>query len=87
MVVGVGKSKMDSLPFMHLSLGEIELRFINRYKDMWPAAINVLGSGEVINLNDLVTHEFELEHAITALETCADRSSGSIKIHVVDSAP
>jgi L-iditol 2-dehydrogenase len=86
-VVGVGRSKMDNLPFMHLSLGEIELKFINRYKDMWPAAINVLDDGEIMKLDDLVTHQFELGKAVAALETCADRSSGSIKIHVVDDSP
>ncbi|KPI45823.1 L-arabinitol 4-dehydrogenase [Cyphellophora attinorum] len=83
-VVGVGKDRMDNLPFMHLSLSEIQLRFINRYKDMWPAAINLLGEGQVINLDDLVSHQFDLSQAIEAMETCADRASKSIKIHVVD---
>ena len=31
MVVGVGKSVIHNLPFMHLSLAEIKLLFINRY--------------------------------------------------------
>ncbi|KEF59181.1 uncharacterized protein A1O9_04025 [Exophiala aquamarina CBS 119918] len=83
-VVGVGKSKMDNLPFMHLSLGEIDLKFINRYKDMWPAAINLLGDGRIMDLDGLVTHQFELERAIEAMETCADRTSGSIKVQIVD---
>lgn len=83
-VVGVGRSKMDNLPFMHLSLGEIQLKFINRYRDMWPAAINLMGEGKVMGLDDLVTHQFGLEQAIEAMETCADRTSGSIKVHIVD---
>ena len=84
MVVGVGRSKMDNLPFMHLSLAEIGLRFINRYRDMWPAAINVLADGRVMDLDELVTHTFPLENAVEAMSTCADRSSGSIKVQIVD---
>lgn len=84
MVIGVGKSKMNNLPFMHMSLAEIQLKFINRYRDTWPAAMNVLGKGRVLNLDPLVTHTFGLESAVEAMDTCADRSSGSIKIHIVD---
>lgn len=84
MVIGVGRSKMNNLPFMHMSLGEIQLKFINRYRDTWPAAMNVLGEGRVLNLDELVTHTFELERAVDAMETCADRSLGSIKVHIVD---
>ena len=83
-VVGVGRTKMDNLPFMHLSLGEIQMKFINRYRDMWPAAISLLGEGKVMDLDELVTHNFQLEYAVEAMKTCADRTSGSIKIHIVD---
>lgn len=85
MVVGVGKNKMNNLPFMHLSLAEIQLRFINRYRDMWPAAMNVLADGKIMDLDQLVTHTFDLERAVEAMETCANRSSRSIKVHIVDS--
>ena len=84
MVVGVGRSKMDGLPFMHLSLAEIELRFINRYRDMWPAAINVLGEGKVLNLDDLVTHTYALEKAVEAMEACSDKTRGGVKVQIVD---
>ncbi|KAI1361839.1 GroES-like protein [Xylaria arbuscula] len=83
MVIGVGRPVMNHIPFMHLSLAEIDLKFINRYRDTWPAAINCL-SGEVMNLNKLVTHKFPLEKAIEAFELCADASSLSIKVHIVD---
>lgn len=84
MVVGVGRSVMHNLPFMHLSLAEIELKFINRYNDTWPAGINALSSGGVLDLDALVTHTFPLEKAPEAMEFSADRSKGSIKIQIVD---
>ena len=83
MVIGVGKSTMDHLPFMHLSLAEIQLKFINRYRDTWPAAINVL-SGGILNLDRLVTHTFPLEEAVDGLTLAADVSKGSIKVQILD---
>jgi L-iditol 2-dehydrogenase len=84
MVVGVGRSIMNNLPFMHLSLAEIELKFINRYSDTWPAGIRALTNGRVLNLDALVTHTFPLERAVDALQVCADRTKQSIKIQIVD---
>lgn len=84
MVVGVGRSIMNNLPFMHLSLAEIELKFINRYSDTWPAGMKALTDGQVLNLDALVTHTFPLDRAVEAMELCADRSRKSIKVHIVD---
>ncbi|KAK2768597.1 hypothetical protein FQN54_000453 [Arachnomyces sp. PD_36] len=82
-VIGVGKSVMNNLPFMHLSMAEINLKFINRYRDTWPAGISAL-SGGVLDLDRLVTHRFPLERAVEALELCSDITKGSIKVQVVD---
>ncbi|KAI1099067.1 sorbitol dehydrogenase [Jackrogersella minutella] len=83
MVIGVGRPVMNNIPFMHLSLAEIDLKFINRYRDTWPAAIQCM-SGGILDLNKLVTHKFPLEKAIDAFELCADVRNGSIKVHIVD---
>ncbi|KAK5121458.1 hypothetical protein LTR85_005291 [Meristemomyces frigidus] len=84
MVVGVGRSIMNNIPFMHLSLAEIDLRFINRYSDTWPAGINALANSNVMNLDALVTHTFPLEHAVEAMELCADPKQLSVKVQIVD---
>lgn len=84
MVVGVGRSIMNNLPFMHLSLAEIDLQFINRYRDTWPAGIGALTNHQVLNLDTLVTHSFPLHKAVDALELAADRLSGSIKVQIFD---
>ncbi|CAI7614287.1 hypothetical protein N7533_013350 [Penicillium manginii] len=83
MVIGVGKAIMNNLPFMHISLAEIDLRFINRYRDTWPPAIQCL-SGGILDLKRLVSHVFPLEKAEDALHLCADTRNGSIKVLVVD---
>ncbi|OIW31453.1 putative alcohol dehydrogenase [Coniochaeta ligniaria NRRL 30616] len=82
-VIGVGKAIMNNLPFMHISLAEIDLRFINRYRDTWPAGINCLAGG-ILDLKKLVSHKFPLEGALEAMELCSDLSKGSIKVHIVD---
>ncbi|KAL2862391.1 putative alcohol dehydrogenase [Aspergillus lucknowensis] len=84
-VIGVGKATMNNLPFMHLSLAEIDLKFINRYRDTWPPAIACL-SGGILDLKPLVSHCFPLERANEALELCANRDRPSIKVTIVDEA-
>ncbi|RDW84322.1 hypothetical protein BP6252_01912 [Coleophoma cylindrospora] len=83
MVIGVGKDVMNNLPFMHISLSEINLKFINRYTDTWPAGISAL-SGGILDLDMLVTHTFPLEEAKEAMQLCSDVTKGSIKVQVVD---
>ncbi|KAF2119602.1 sorbitol dehydrogenase-like protein [Lophiotrema nucula] len=85
MVIGVGRSIMNNLPFMHLSLAEIDLKFINRYRDTWPAGLQCLGGG-ILDLKPLVTHTYPLEKALDALHTCSDLSNGSIKVQIIDEA-
>lgn len=85
MVVGVGKSIMNNVPFMHLSLAEIDLKFINRYRDTWPAAINCMKGG-IVDLNAMVTHKIPLERAVEAFELQTDPTQFSIKIHITDDA-
>jgi L-iditol 2-dehydrogenase len=62
---------------------QIDLRFINRYRDTWPAGLQCL-EGSILDLKPLVSHTFPLEQALNALHTCADLSNGSIKVQVVD---
>ncbi|PGH27448.1 hypothetical protein AJ80_00927 [Polytolypa hystricis UAMH7299] len=83
MVIGVGKAIMNNLPFMHISLAEVKLLFINRYRDTWPAAIACLKGG-ILDLKKLVSHTFPLEKAKDALELSSDPRNGSIKVLVVD---
>jgi L-iditol 2-dehydrogenase len=80
-LLAIPRTRRNSLSNLcHL---QINLKFINRYADTWPAGISAL-SGGILNLDKLVTHTFPLEEAVSAMELCADISKGSIKVHVVD---
>ncbi|KAG9634124.1 sorbitol dehydrogenase, partial [Aureobasidium melanogenum] len=83
MVIGVGRPVVNNIPFMHMSLGEINLKFINRYTDTWPAGIAAV-KGKLMDLKPLVSHVFALEKAVDAMHICADLSQGSIKVQIVD---
>ncbi|KAF7545600.1 hypothetical protein G7Z17_g9050 [Cylindrodendrum hubeiense] len=83
MVIGVGKSVMNNLPFMHLSLAEIDLRFINRYRDTWPAGIACIEGG-LVDVKKLVSHIFPLEKALEGLTLSSDPRNGCIKVQIVD---
>lgn len=79
-VIGVGKNEM-TLPFMRLSVREIDLQFQYRYSNTWPRAIRLVQSG-IIDMKKLVTHRFRLEDAVKAFETAADAKTGAIKVQI-----
>lgn len=62
---------------------QIDLKFINRYRDTWPVGLQCL-SGGIIDLKPLVSHTYPLEKALDALHMCGDLSKGSIKVQIVD---
>ncbi|EAT83116.1 hypothetical protein SNOG_09851 [Parastagonospora nodorum SN15] len=61
----------------------IDLKFINRYRDTWPAGLQCLAGG-ILDLKPLVSHTYPLEKAVDALHICSDLSNGSIKVQIVD---
>lgn len=79
-MIGVGK-EFQNLPFMHLSVNEIDLKFQHRYNNTWPKAIRLVSAG-LIDLKPLVTHRFQLEDAVEAFEVASDISRGSIKVQI-----
>ncbi|TVY46631.1 L-arabinitol 4-dehydrogenase [Lachnellula occidentalis] len=79
-VIGVGKNEM-TIPFMRLSVREIDLQFQYRYCNTWPRAIRLVQSG-LIDMKKLVTHRYQLEDAISAFATAADPKTGAIKVQI-----
>lgn len=83
-ILGVSsKNELDGFPFMVLSFGEVQVRFINRYNASWPPVINLIASGKV-DAKKLVTHHFNLDNAVDAFKTVADPKITSIKVMVED---
>lgn len=79
-IIGVGKNEM-TIPFMRLSVMEIDLQYQYRYCNTWPKAIRLV-QDEVINLDRLVTHRFNMSDAINAFKTAADPKTGAIKVQI-----
>ncbi|KAG7895319.1 hypothetical protein KL936_000027 [Ogataea polymorpha] len=83
MVIGVGRDIINNFPFMHLSLGEVDVKFINRYHQSWPAVIRLISDG-IIDVQQFVTHRFPLEKADEAIKLSSDPRNGSIKVIIED---
>jgi len=81
-VIGVGR-EFQSVPFMHLSAHEIDLKYQYRYAEQYPKAIRLVAAG-LIDVKPLVTHRFTLADALDAFEVAADYSKGSIKVQIID---
>lgn len=81
-VVGVGKD-FQNIPFMHLSVNEITMKFQYRYANTWPKCIRLL-KDKLIEVDHLVTHRFNIEDSQRAFETSADVKSGAIKVMILD---
>ncbi|CUM63860.1 uncharacterized protein PRCAT00001448001 [Priceomyces carsonii] len=82
-LIGVGKDTINNFPFMHLSLAEIDVKFINRYHDSWPIVIKLMDQG-IIDVRPLITHRFSLSESITAMNVASDPSVHSIKVIIED---
>ncbi|KAK9378050.1 chaperonin 10-like protein [Kockiozyma suomiensis] len=82
--IGVGAST-QSIPFMILSVNEIEVKFQYRYANQWPKAIRLVNAGLLDGIEKIITHRFALEEAVTAFETSGNPKSGSVKVMILDS--
>lgn len=83
LVIGVGSDEIDHFPFMHLSLAEIDVKFINRYHDSWSAVINLIAN-KVISVDKLVTHRFPIERAVDAFNAIITPEANSVKVLIED---
>jgi L-iditol 2-dehydrogenase len=77
------RSVVSTVSEEKLIVGQVNLKFINRYRDTWPAGIAALEGG-ILNVKPLVSHTFPLEKALDAMSLCSDVSQGSIKVQVID---
>ncbi|RLP82894.1 L-idonate 5-dehydrogenase [Mycetocola lacteus] len=77
--------QVGNLPTGNVSVGlgalvsrEIDYRGTYRFAGEFDRAIELLAGG--LNVEPLLTHEFDLDDALAAFETAADRSTGSSKV-------
>lgn len=68
-MVGLGGEKLDDLDNNLLSVKELDVRWVFRYRNVYPMAINAVSSG-IINLKSIVSHSFKFEETDVAYATC-----------------
>jgi L-iditol 2-dehydrogenase len=65
-MVGMSKEDEIALPLSQLNRLELTIALVNRYRDTWPTAIQLVSSGRV-DVKPLVTHRFSLDQTAEAL--------------------
>lgn len=81
-IIGVGKN-FQTIPFMHASFREIDIRFQFRYHETYPKAISLVSEG-LIDLKPLVTHRFTLDQAKEAFEAASTPAAKAVKVQLLD---
>ncbi|KAH7886898.1 chaperonin 10-like protein [Phlebopus sp. FC_14] len=70
MLVGMG-SRNVTLPLSAAALREVDIQGSFRYANTYPAAISLLASGKLKNIENLITHRVKLQDAARAFELLA----------------
>lgn len=67
MLVGMGTRNI-TLPLSAAALREVDIQGSFRYCNTYPAALALLGSGKLPNLESLITHRFPLDQSAQAFD-------------------
>jgi Threonine dehydrogenase and related Zn-dependent dehydrogenases len=70
MLIGMGSENV-MLPISAAALREVDIRSCFRYANTYPAALALLASGKLENVDKLVTHRFTLAETASAFELLA----------------
>lgn len=81
-LIGAGRN-FQTIPFMHLSVNEIQLNFQFRYVNTWPVGFRMLNA-KMIDFSPLVTNKFPLERGDEAVQFVSESHQGVIKVMIVD---
>lgn len=88
MLVGMG-SRNVMLPLSAAALREVDIHGSFRYANTYPAALALLASGKLENVERLITHRFALEDSARAFELLSkgkdDQGNMVLKVMIGDS--
>jgi L-iditol 2-dehydrogenase len=70
MLVGMGAPRL-TVPLAAATIREVDVLGSFRYANTYPAALSLLASGKLRNIEKLITHRFALKDAVRAFETLA----------------
>ena len=68
-IVGLGADRVDGFNTSMMSVKELTVKSIFRYRNLYPTAINAIADGR-INVGAIVSHRFKFDDTIEAFATC-----------------
>ena len=77
-LVGISAQEEISYNFAQIMDKEATIKSVFRYKNIYPKAIAAVSSG-AIEVKDIVTHEFDLEHIQEAYEEAVNNKTDLVK--------
>ena len=80
-VVGLGDNSDYTLPMVELAVKELDIKGIFRYVYTYPAAINLLASGEV-DVEAMITHHFPMAELLKGFEYAEKGTDDAVKVMI-----
>ncbi|MER2144252.1 MAG: NAD(P)-dependent alcohol dehydrogenase, partial [Eubacteriales bacterium] len=68
-IVGLGADRVDGFNTSMMSVKELTVKSIFRYRNLYPTAINAIADGR-IDVESIVSHRFKFDDTIDAFATC-----------------
>jgi L-iditol 2-dehydrogenase len=77
-VVGLGESDLNGLPFNLVSVKELVITSIFRYRNIYPIAINAVAAGS-IDISGIISNRFTFDQTPEAYKIVSERASEVVK--------
>ena len=77
-VVGLGESDLNNLPFGLVSVHELTITSIFRYRNIYPIAINAVAAGS-IDISGIISDRFTFDQTPEAYKAVSERASEVVK--------
>jgi len=81
-VVGLGASEISGLPFGALSVKELTITSIFRYRNIYPIAIKAISAGK-IDISGIISDRFTFDQTPEAYKAVSERASEVVKAVIV----
>ena len=77
-LVGLAPKDIIEFDFMQIMTKEVEIKSVFRYRNIYPAAIGAISDGK-IDVNGIVTHEFDFSDTKEAFDYVIENKNDVVK--------